>query len=147
MEFITTYCKLLHKLRICNLCYIRISVILFISGCIVIHRLFQCGSNTNIIDNKSTFLVTENTIYTCNRLHQIVSCHRLIYIHSSKRRYIKSCQPHINNNGYLHRAVVIFELLCKFIPMMLVSNNLSPFLRIIISGSHNNAYLLSPIRV
>ena len=147
MKFITAHCKLLHKLRICNLCYIRISVILFISGCIVIHRLFQCSSNTYIVNNQSAFFITENTVYTCNRLHQIVSCHRFVYIHSGKRRHIKSCQPHINNNGYLHRAVVIFKLLCKFIPMMLVSDNLPPFLRIIISGSHNNTYLLSPIRV
>ena len=31
--------------------------------------------------------------------HQIVAMHRLVYIHRCKGRNIKSCQPHIHDNG------------------------------------------------
>ena len=146
VKFITANSELLQKFRISNLSNISISVVLFITGSIVIHCLLQSGSNSNIVNNKPAFFITEYTVYTSNCLHKIVSGHRFIYIHSGKRRNIKSCQPHINNNRNFHSTAVIFEFLCKLILMVFITDNLFPFFWVIVAGSHNNTYLFSPSR-
>ena len=50
-----------------------------------------------IINYQSTFLISEDTVYSGNSLHKIMSAHRFVHVHCSKRRNIKPCKPHINN--------------------------------------------------
>lgn len=101
---------------------------------------------TYIINNKTTLFVTEYSVYTGDCLHKIVSGHRLINIHCSKGRNIKPGQPHINNNRNFQRTVIVFEFLCKLVLMVFVSDNLSPFFRIIITGGHYDCNLFRPSR-
>ena len=73
MELITANGQFFQEFRIRNLCDISISIILFITRCIIIHCLLQSCSNSYIINNKTTFFVPEHTIYTSNSLHKIMS--------------------------------------------------------------------------
>jgi len=75
-----------------------------------------------------------------------MSGHRLVHIHSCKRRNIKTGQPHIHNNCNFQRTVVILEFPCKLILVMFITDNLTPFFRVIITGSHYNCNLFLPSR-
>ena len=146
MEHITAYAEFFKELRICDLGNIRVAIILLITGSVVIHGLLQRSSNAYIVNYKSTFLVTEYTVYTGDSLHQIIATHRLVHIHCCQRRNIEAGQPHINNNGNLHRTVVILEFLCQFIFMTLVTDNIVPFLRVIVAAGHYNTHFFRPGR-
>ena len=69
VENITADRQLLQKLRIGHLCNIGIAVVLFVTGGVVIHRLFQRGGNTHIVNDKSALFICENTIDTGDGLH------------------------------------------------------------------------------
>lgn len=123
MEQILAYRELFKELGICNLCDIGIAIVLFISYCIVVHCLLQGRSDTYIVDDKTAFLIAEDSVDTGNGLHQVVALHRFIDIHCCKRWYIKARQPHIYDNGNFQRAVIILEFLCQFVFVVLVSND------------------------
>ena len=91
VELITTNRQFFQELWIRYFRDICITVVLFVTRSIVIHCLLQSSSNSNIVNNKPAFFITEYTVYTSNCLHKIMSRHRFIYIHRSKRRNIKSC--------------------------------------------------------
>ena len=146
MEQIPANRQLFEELRICHLCNIRISIVLLITGSIVVHRLLKRRCDSHIIYNEAAFLVAKYTINSRNRLHQVISLHRLINIHGSQGRNIKSRQPHIYNNRDFERTVIILKLFCKFILAMLISDNLIPFFRILIAAGHDNSNLLCPGR-
>ena len=70
--------------------------------------------------------------------------HRLIHIHGSQRRYIKTGEPHINDNGNLHRVIVIFKLPCELLFVRFSSDDLFPIFRVIIAASHNHTDFIRP---
>ena len=146
MELITAYGQLFLEFRECNLCNIGIAVILFITGGVIVHSLFKCCCNTHIVNNKTALFVTEYTVYTGNSLHKIVSRHRLVNIHRGKGRHIKACEPHIYNDCDFKRTVVVLEFLCKFVLVVLITDYLTPFFRVVVAGSHYNCNLFRPSR-
>ena len=144
MENIPADRQLFQKLRIGHLCNIGIAVVLFVTGGVVIHRLFQCGGDSHIVNDKPALFISENTIDTSDSLHQIVAMHRLVYIHRCKGRNIKSCQPHIHDNGNFQRAVVVLELFCQLVLMALVADDRPPFFRVFVAFRHYDSNLLRP---
>ena len=146
MEQVPANRQLFEELRICHLCNIRISIILLITGGIVVHRLLKRRCDSHIIYDEAAFFVAKYTVNSRNGLHQVIALHRLINIHGSKRRNIKARQPHIYNDRDLERTVIILKLFCKFILAMFISDNLIPFFRILIAAGHNNSNLLRPGR-
>ena len=84
VELVTADGQLFLEFWECNLCNVSVTVILFITGGVIVHSLFKCCCNTNIVNNKTTLFVTEYTVYTGNSLHKIVSRHRLVNIHRCK---------------------------------------------------------------
>ena len=84
VEFITANRQLLQELRICNLCNIGIAIVLFITGGVIVHCLLQSGGNSDIVNNKTAFFITEHTVYTGDSLHKIVSGHWLVNVHCGK---------------------------------------------------------------
>ena len=84
VELITAYGQLFLEFWECNLCNIGVTVILFITGGVIVHSLFKCCCNAHIVNNKTAFLITEHTVYTGDCLHKIVSRHWLVNIHSGK---------------------------------------------------------------
>ena len=81
MEKIANNFQFFDKLRIGDLCNIRIAIVLAVTYRIVIHRLFKCGGNPHIVDDKTALLIAEHTIHTCDCLHQIMPAHRLVDVH------------------------------------------------------------------
>ena len=146
MELITAYGQLFLEFRECNLCNIGIAIIFLISGGVIVHSLFKCCCNTHIVNNKTALFVTEYTVYTGNCLHKIVSRRWLVNIHSGKGRHIKACEPHIYNDCDFKRTVVVLEFLCKFVLVVLITDYLTPFFRVVVAGSHYNRYLFRPSR-
>ena len=144
MEQIPTDRQFLKELRICNLGNIGITVILPIASSVVIHCLLQCRSNANIIDNQTAFLISKYTVYSGNSLHQIIPLHRLVHIHGCKRWHIKSCKPHIHDNGNLQRTIIILKLLCQLILMVFIADDFIPFFWIFVTTCHNNSNLIRP---
>jgi hypothetical protein len=52
---------------------------------------FKIRGNPQIINNQATRFIFINPIHPCNRLHQIMSLHRLINIQRMQTRSIKAC--------------------------------------------------------
>ena len=125
---------------------IRVAVVLSVTNGIIVHCLLQGRSNTHIVNDKSAFLITEDTINTSDCLHEIVALHRLVNIHSGKGRHIKACEPHIYNDCNFKRTVVVFEFLCKLVLVVLVADYLTPFFRVVVAGSHYNRNFFRPSR-
>ena len=62
------------------------------------HGSQDCAFEPNIVDDETFLLAFEHTVYTGNRLDQIVGLNRLVQIHSVHRRDIESGDPHIDND-------------------------------------------------
>ena len=58
--------------------------------------------------------------------------HRLVHIHGGQRRHIKTGEPHIHDDGNLHRVIVVLELLGQLFLVLLVAYDVVPFLRIVV---------------
>ena len=72
--------------------------------------------------------------------------HGLVHIHRGQRRHIKTGQPHIDNNGNLHRVIVILELACQFLLMGLRPDDFFPVFRVVVSAGHYDTDLFFPAR-
>ena len=144
MKKITANGQLLKKLRIGHFSDIGIPIVLFITSCVVIHGLLQGRCNANVVNNQAAFFILKDTIDASNGLHQVIALHRFINIHCCKRRNIKSGQPHINDYGNLHFAIIVFEFLGELIPAAFVSNNSTPLFRIFIALGHYDLNLFFP---
>ena len=145
IEKVLTNREFFLEFRICCLGNIHIPIILFIPGCVIIHSFFQGRSNPHIINNETAFFIPEHPIYPGDGLHQIITPHWLVNIHGSQRRNIKACQPHINHNGNLKWAVIVFEFFRQFILMVFISDNFCPFFWILIGPSHNDFHFFCPV--
>ena len=113
MEQVDTDFKLVTECYESSLRDVGITIVVLIPLRVFLHRLLKSRSNTYVIDNQAALFILEDTVDPCNSLHEIVSCHRLENIHCRKRGDIESCEPHIDNNGNLHRIVIVLELLCQ----------------------------------
>ena len=84
IEQVSANFQLFKELGICRLADISVSVVLLVSGGVVVHGLLQSSRYTHIVNDKTAFFVFEYAIDTGDGLHQIVSSHRLIDIHGCK---------------------------------------------------------------
>lgn len=69
-------------------------------------RLAKFVCESEIINDQPTRLVLEDSIDSCNRLHQPVAAHRLVHIHRVERRHIESPEPHVADDDELQKAVL-----------------------------------------
>ena len=144
MEQILAYRELFKELGICNLCNIGIAIVLFVPYRVVIHCLLQGRSDAYIVDDKTAFLITEDSVNAGDGLHQVVTLHWFIDIHCCKGWYIKARQPHIYDNGNFQGTVIILEFLCQFVFVVLVSNDFTPFFRVFVALGHYNGDFFRP---
>ena len=114
VEQIAADLQFLLELRISCLGNIHVAILGAVTGSVFIHCRFQCSGDANIVNDQAAFLILEHPVYAGNGLHKVVSMHGLVHIHRGQRRYIKTGQPHIDNNGNLHRVIVILELARQF---------------------------------
>ena len=104
--------KFLLEFQSCRLVDVGVTKLLTVALGIVLHSLFQCASNTHIVNNQTTFLLREYTVDTGDSLHQVMPLHGFIDIHRCERRHIKSCQPHIHHDSNLHGRRVLLKQGC-----------------------------------
>ena len=146
MQKIFANLKLLLKFRIGNFGDIHIAVLGLIPLGVLLHCRLQRRSNTNVINNEATFFVLKYTVDSGDCLHEVVPMHRLIYIHCRQRGYVKACQPHVDNNGNLHRIIVILEFARQLFLVRLCADNLFPVFRVVVTAGHNHTDFLFPCR-
>ena len=133
--------QLFKEFRIGDLAHVRITIILLITDGVIVHCLFECRSNADIINDQAALLVLEHTVDTSDSLHKIIATHRLIDIHSRQRRHIKARQPHIHDDSDFQGAVIVLELYRKLVLVCLVSDNLTPILGVFVARCHYHSDL------
>ena len=74
-----------------------------------------------------------------------MAAHRLIHIHGGERWNVKSRQPHISHDGYLHRVVVVLELACQLLLVGFVAYNRLPVGRVLVRPTHHHFHFLRPV--
>ena len=144
MEQIAADLQFFLKFRICGFSDVHITILLTVTGGILFHRLFKSRSDADIIDDQPALLVLEHAVHAGNRLHQIVAVHGLVHIHGGKRRYVKTGQPHINDNGNLERIIVVFESACQLLLVCFRADNVFPILGIFVAAGHYNGNFFFP---
>ena len=144
MEQITADLQFLLKFRVGGLSDVHIAVLLPVAGGILLHRLFQCRSNADIIDDQPALFVLEHAVHAGNRLHQTVAVHGLVHIHGGKRRHIKTGQPHIHDNRNLERVVVVLESACQFFLVRFGADDVFPILGVFVAARHHNGDFFFP---
>ena len=144
MEQVPTYLQLLQKLGVGGLFDVGVPVVLPISCGVVVHGLFQGPGNAHIVHHQAAFLVSKHPVDPCDGLHQVVTCHELVYIHGGQRGHVKPGQPHVHHNGNLHGGVVVLELPGQLLLVGLVANDLPPLLRVVVALGHHHPHLFRP---
>ena len=117
MQLVTAEFHLFLPFHLGGLGDVGVSEATAVSVGVLLHGILQCLRNTYVIHYQSTFLLLailglKHSVHSGYGLHQVVAAHRLIHIHGGKRWNVKSREPHISHDGYLHRVVVVLELAC-----------------------------------
>ena len=146
MQKVTANGQLFLKFGQSRFADVRIAVVFLVSSGIVVHSLFECRCDTHIIHHQPAFLVAEHTVYTGNSLHQVMSGHGLVDVHGGKRWHVKPREPHINDNGNFQGRGIIFEETRHMLFVGLISNDFSPFFRVIVPLRHDDCHLIRPVR-
>ena len=144
MQLVTADGQLFLELHQGCLSDVRITELLLVTLGIVVHGLLQGLGNADVVDNQAPFLPRENTVYTSNGLHQVMSAHGLEHIHGGERRNIKSREPHIAYDSYLHRIVIVLELTGQFLLVGFGADDVLPLFGVLVAGGHHHLYLLLP---
>ena len=135
--------QLLLELHLGRLLDIRIAELLAVSARIVLHSLLQSLRYTNIIHDQTTLFIREHTIDAGNGLHQIMILHGLVDIHRGQTWHIESREPHIHDDGNLHRRAVLFEE-CSILLILLRLNDVSPLFFISVGSTCHNVDFIRP---
>ena len=77
---------------------------------------FQVLCQSQVVYHQTTRFVLEHPIDTGDGLHEAVSAHRLVNIHSVQARRVKTRKPHIPHQHDLQRIARVSEPLGKFLP-------------------------------
>ena len=146
VQQILAHLKLFLKLRICNFRNIHIAIPGLVALGIFLHGSFEGRCNAHIVHDQAALFVLEHTVHTSNRLHQIITVHRLVDVHCRQRGNIKTGQPHIHHDSDLHWIIVIFELSRQFLLVRFCPNNRFPVLRVVVTAGHDHTDFLFPCR-
>ena len=145
MENILADLQLLLELGVSDLGNVHIAIPGAIAGGILVHGSLQGGGDTDVVHHQAAFLVLEHPVHAGDGLHQIITAHRFIDVHGCQRRNIKPGQPHIHNDGNLHRIVVVLEFSGEFFFPGFRADDFFPIFRIVVAAGHHDPDLFFPI--
>ena len=93
--------------------------------------------DTDIVNDQALILAFINTVYTGDSLNKSMLLNRLIDVNGIKSRYIKSGQPHVNDNGNLKVRLDVFELAVELLPIFLGTKHIKELGLVILVSRHN----------
>ena len=111
---------------------------------VLLHGTLQRLRNAYVIHYQSAFLAREHSVHPGYCLHQIMTAHRLIYVHGGERRNIEACKPHVSYDGDFHLIVVVLEFSCQFLLVGFVADNRLPVFRVLVRTAHHHFYFFRP---
>lgn len=111
---------------------------------ILLHGALQRLGNADIVNYQSALLARKHTVHAGDGLHQIVAAHGLIDVHRGQRGHVEARQPHVSDDGYLHRVVVVLELAGQLLLVGFVANDLLPVFGVLVRTAHHHLHFLRP---
>ena len=85
------------------------------AAAIYLYCLAHIVANTDIVDNNTIILAGILSVNAANRLNQQMLFQRLVVIHISQRRHVKSRDPHIYNDYDTEVGVFLLERRIKLL--------------------------------
>lgn len=111
---------------------------------ILLHGALQRLGNADIVNDQSALLAREHAVHAGDGLHQVVAAHGLIDVHRGQRGHVEARQPHVSDDGYLHRVVVVLELAGQLLLVGFVANDLLPVFGVLVRTAHHHLHFLRP---
>ena len=140
-HFVATDRQFFQELRIGGFPDIHVAVFLLVAFGVVLHGAFKGVGYAYIVNNQSANLVFIYSVYACDCLHQVISAHGFIHIHSGKARHVKTGEPHVYDDYDFERVGVILKALCHLLNMGLIAYDVEPPLGVLIAHGHDNTEL------
>ena len=112
---------------------------------VLLHGTLQRLRNAYVIHYQSAFLAREHSVHSGYCLHQVMTAHRLIYVHGGERRNIEAREPHVSYDGDFHLIVVVLEFPCQFLLVGFVADNRLPVFGVLVRTAHHHLNFLRPL--
>ena len=136
--------KLLAELRVRRRGDVHVTVVGLVAGGVVLHGPLERTGDADVVHDEAALLAGVDPVNTGDGLHQVVTLHGLEHVHSRQAGHVEAREPHVHDDGYLHRVVVALELALHVLLVRRAAADVEPLLGVLVAHGHDDADLVLP---